>query len=129
MPRAKVFHQQDRNKMFVAKPADYNPVDYKLVAEVANEVEQFSDDHDFLEYVYEKTNSTFQYWGLNKGVNDFTYPRAINSKNRSTSVGDVIELEDGSRYMVSSVGFEKLTAENCPYKASEEKLLSDYITI
>ena len=118
MPRAKVFHNQNRNTMFCAVPADYNPVDYKLVAEVANEVEKFSDAHDFLEYVYEKTNSTFQYWGRNKGVNDFI------GKNRSTSVGDVIEYA-GSKYMVSNVGFTKMTDANCPYIESEEpKLVS-----
>ena len=113
MCEAKVFHQQDRNKMFFAKPADYNPDDYKLVAEVVNGVDKFSDDHDFLEYVYERTNSTFRYWGENKGVNDFT------GKNRSTSVGDVIEY-NGYLYMVSGVGFEKLTDGNCPYIGYKE---------
>ena len=104
---ANVFHQQDRNKMFFAKPAEYNPVDYKLVAVVSSD-DHFSDAEDFLEYVYEKTNSIFQYWGLNKGVND------VGGENRSTSVGDVIQYK-GSLYMVSSFGFEKLTDENCSY--------------
>jgi len=108
MPTANVFHNQNSRSLFCAEIGDYDPDDYKLVAEVSNNKDQFSDDHDFLEYVYERTNSTFRYWGENKGVNDFT------GKNRSTSVGDVIEL-NGSKYMVSSVGFEKLTSQNCPH--------------
>ena len=114
--KAYVLHNQNRNTMFSAKLAmkEYKPEDYKVVAQVERDERLFNSDESFLDYAYERTNSTFRYWGENKEVKEVISDSF--GKNRSTSVGDII-LYNNSLYMVSSVGFTKLTAANCPYLA------------
>lgn len=68
---------------------------YKKVAEV---------DSNDLEKIFELTNSIDNYWGENKGV------KLITPENRSTSVGDLVEL-DGELHVVASMEFKKLSDE------------------
>ena len=68
---------------------------YKKVAEV---------DSNDLEKVFELTNSIDNYWGENEGV------KLITAENRSTSVGDIVEL-DGKVHVVASMGYKKLSDE------------------
>ncbi len=66
---------------------------YKKVAEV---------DSNDLEQVFELTNSIDRYWGENKGV------KLIIQENRSTSVGDIVEM-DGKVHVVASLGYKELS--------------------
>lgn len=66
---------------------------YKKVAEVAS---------DNLEKVFELTNSIDNYWGENAGVT------LVTQENRSTSVGDIVELE-GKVHVVAMMGYKQLS--------------------
>lgn len=71
----------------------YKPImaNYKLVAEV---------DTDEKERAYMLTNHIDTEWWNNDGVNKV-------EESRSTSVGDLLEDENGQLWLVASIGFEK----------------------
>ena len=103
--KAIVYHQQNRDKMFEASIGAFDMKDFQPVAEVDCSKAHSSGVapvvNALLEYAYLKTNSIDGYWGDNKEVKDLT------GENRSTSVGDVIEVE-GVKHMVGSFGFQEL---------------------
>ena len=57
-----------------------------------------------LDVAYRLTNHIHESWTENEGVT------AIAEKVRSTSIGDILEV-DGKRYVVDRVGFAELTDE------------------
>lgn len=61
-------------------------------------------DSTDLENIFELTNSIHNYWGENKGVT------LITPKNRSTSVGDIVEV-DGKAHVVANHGYKQLSDE------------------
>ena len=69
------------------------PEDFQLVAEVATED---------LEEVYHLTNHIDTDWTTNAGVT----PKQ--ERVRSTSVGDVVVLQNGSRHLCASCGWEAI---------------------
>lgn len=69
---------------------------YRKVAEVSAEN---------LEDVFERTNSIEHFWGNNSGV---TLEECSKNGCRSTSVGDIIEDEDGNLHLVRSIGFAQI---------------------
>jgi hypothetical protein len=102
----KVYHTKDWNlssDLHFVNSAKLNPhwVDgykpikenYKLVAEV---------ETDSLGNVFGLTNHIDKSWQENEGVNAFV------NKARSTSVGDLVEDENGKLWMVASIGFEEV---------------------
>jgi len=66
--------------------------DYKLVALV---------DSESFEHAFEKTNTISCSWWKNPEVT----PQFDGSGCRSTSVGDVMEAEDGTFLLVANIGF------------------------
>ncbi len=67
---------------------------YEVVARVESED---------LDQIYELTNSIFQSWVKNDKV------AARNPEGcRSTSIGDIITLDNGKSYVVASVGFKEI---------------------
>lgn len=87
------------------------PVDFKLVAEVVtNEKNE----------AFEKTNHTSQSWLLNSGVHPI---RTNNYGHRSTSVGDVMQMEDGKLWRVEIFGFKQFgshSVQDTPEKEYNE---------
>jgi hypothetical protein len=60
-----------------------------------------------LDQAYEKTNTIDLKWWKNQGVKFLGSPDYGTEGCRSTSVGDVMEM-DGQFYQVASVGFRKI---------------------
>lgn len=73
----------------------YKPIasNYRMVAEV---------ETDALGMVFQLTNHIDKEWQENEGVKAYT------DKARSTSVGDLIEDENGKLWMVAGIGFEEV---------------------
>ena len=73
----------------------YKPIvsNYRMVAEVKC---------DSLGMVFQLTNHIDSAWQENEGVKSFA------KKARSTSVGDLIEDENGKLHMVAGIGFEEV---------------------
>jgi len=57
-----------------------------------------------LDTAYTETNHIDWAWWENPTIQEYD----IRKSKRSTSVGDMLVKEDGSRWIVASVGFEKL---------------------
>jgi len=101
--KAIVFHQTDFTGWEVDTFACMT--DYIAVAIV--ESDQYEDVKDFLEHVFERTNSFDSPWTQNAGV------VPIVDKARSTSVGDLAWV-DKTMYACKSIGWEKI-----PYKETK----------
>lgn len=82
-------HQNDVNAILLDL---YTDLSYKYVATV---------DCETLNQAFRLTNSIDCYWGDNEGVDGI-------ARCRSTSVGDIIEDNDGKRFLVVMFGFEEL---------------------
>lgn len=78
---------------------DFLPDRFTLVAELG--IRDTVSPEDALDIAFEYTNSIDRHWSENKGV------RAIGEKTRSTSVGDVVEV-DGSKFVVAGIGFKPI---------------------
>ncbi len=79
----------------------WNAGRYMHVADVETEADW--EPEQKLEHAFTRTNSVHGYWGLH---HDVTLAVA-GGRFRSTSIGDVVEL-DGVPWMVASAGFVKL---------------------
>ena len=92
----KVYHSKDwsLNTLlhFVRNDSGYVPDsdDYEVVADVESES---------LGMVFQYTNSIDDYWWNNENVN------AVKTDTRSTSVGDLVEDEDGKLWLCCSSGW------------------------
>ena len=89
---SKVYHITDEK--FGSRDGVF-PDDYTLVAEVPT---------DELEDVYRLTNSVESSWTINKELEVFGH------SHRSTSVGDIVENDNGV-FMVDIVGFKEVERE------------------
>jgi len=69
------------------------PDDYEMVAEV---------DSNDLNHIYELTNHIFRDWTTGGLV------KPVRGHLRSTSVGDIVELEDGTRHLCQGMGWKEL---------------------
>lgn len=67
-------------------------------------------DSDDKDVAYRLTNTIDRYWPENKGVKAEA-PNPTIGGWRSTSVGDVMEMEDGRRFVVAGIGFKELVDE------------------
>ena len=63
---------------------------------------------DDLEVAYERTNTIHTSWWENTGVRFLGSPEYGMEGCRSTSVGDVLETQDGKFHIVASVGFRNV---------------------
>lgn len=93
----KVYHTTNwaiNSNLYFAEKGSYKPVksNYKLVAEVVG---------NDLNVAFQKTNHIDVAWWENDGVYKV-------EESRSTSVGDLMEKEDGTLIMVAGIGFDKV---------------------
>ena len=88
---SKVYHSKH---LSLEKQDKTFPEDFLEVAEC---------DSDDLGEIFEITNHIEQAWWLNEGVR-----KTIESQVRSTSVGDVIVLSNGSAYVVATIGWSAI---------------------
>jgi hypothetical protein len=106
MMKAKVYHVTVEDKIF-SDEANF-PEDFTLVATVTvpegKPLQQ-------LEFAYERTNTIFNPWRENSEVEylvtENLTPCCCKEGCRSSSVGDVIEIDDVA-YRCASVGWEKI---------------------
>lgn len=92
----KVYHTKERDFKQAEK---FNPDNFTPVAGV--DIPVGLDAECALERAYMKTNSIEEVWWMNQGV----FP--IVTETRSTSIGDVLEL-DGKFYAVAMFGFVEI---------------------
>lgn len=78
------------------------PANYQLVGEV---------ETDDKERAYMLTNHIDTEWWNNDGVK-----KVIAKEVRSTSMGDLLEDENGQLWVVASIGFEKIEWHHGPFK-------------
>lgn len=78
------------------------PDDYHLAARV--QAIASPTDPQALDHTFALTNTIDRPWTLNPGV------ECLTDKPRSTSVGDVLRLEDGSLYRCEVIGWKRLPA-------------------
>lgn len=91
------------------------PDDYKLVAEV---------DTDDKDVAFEKTNHTDHDWTSNPGVTPITDGVTnVFHQHRSTSVGDVMQLETGRLWRVENIGWLQLADGSEPNEPVHEDKL------
>lgn len=103
MIAATVRHQTNRMHMFWEIDAsEVKMVDYKRVALVSIP-DTITDVERMLDFVYEQTNSKDVAWFASGSQ----YVQPLADKCRSTSVGDIVEIED-IKYMVAGFGWKKL---------------------
>jgi len=93
----KVYHTTNwaiNSNLHFAEKGTYKPVksNYKLVAEVVG---------NDLGVAFQKTNHIDTAWWENDGVYKV-------EESRSTSVGDLMEMEDGTLIMVAGIGFDEV---------------------
>ena len=93
----KVYHTTNwaiNSNLHFADKGTYKPVksNYKLVAEVVG---------NDLGVAFQKTNHIDTAWWENDGVYKV-------EESRSTSVGDLMEMEDGTLIMVAGIGFDEV---------------------
>lgn len=81
----------------VRKFADFEK-NFELVANI---------DHENLAHAFELTNTIEDYWWNNDGVT-----KGPKSGYRSTSVGDIVGLEDGTFHMVDGSGYVDVTGKD-----------------
>ncbi len=91
MPLFKIYH--------AIKPTFMDPEAADLAAFPAGYEAVAVVDAVDIDDTFELTNHIDHDWTTNKGV------LALKSRARSTSIGDVVEAEDGARYAVMGVGF------------------------
>ncbi len=90
----RLYHAMTTETRWECNPETWTerPHDYKAIADV--EVEDYNE-------VFGLTNHIEHDWTTNRGVS-----MLVEGPQRSTSVGDVYEMEDGSALMVAGAGFE-----------------------
>ena len=89
---AKVFHIDNTLIAQCYSPAFQPKIEnYRLVAEV---------DSEDLEHIFRLTNHIENDWWENEGIK-------VIEKSRSTSVGDMVELSNGKRFICKFVGWEE----------------------
>lgn len=89
----KVYHAKDFPSSLIKKQKFTFPDDFVEVAECEQSEE--------LDVAFELTNHIDSPWWLNKGV-----IRKVDTEPRSTSVGDVVVLSDGTAYVCQIVGWK-----------------------
>lgn len=107
--KAKVYHSKRPTFVGRMEGSPITPAalaaEFDHVADVAFDPKWKWSEEEFLEYAYEKTNNLGQPWWDNECVQ-------AHKQARSTSVGDIVVLEDeaGAKvaYCVASVGWNKL---------------------
>lgn len=98
MKKAFVFHKKEMDHF--GKAVTFKVNDYNLAAIV--DVEEGVRTNTNLDYIYQVTNHIEESWTLN---DDGVYPMGM--RQRSTSVGDVIVLEDKC-YLCAGIGWREL---------------------
>ena len=92
----KVYHKNEMEFGFGDAPKTFNSNDYKLIAEIRSEN---------LADTFRITNHIDHNWKNNEEV-----IKTYVANPRSTSVGDIIEDENGTFYYCATVGWEEIKA-------------------
>lgn len=94
---AYIYHAENLN-FFPDVNAVQDLDNFNLVASYENE--EADNENQFLNEVFENSNSIENYWGENPGVELFI------ERNRSSSVGDIFAINDNF-YIVDNFGFKE----------------------
>lgn len=108
VPMVDIYHMKTDAKIAFDRSAgtvipDFDPDNYELVAVLEYEVVKQNADatcmYGTLDSCFQMTNGIESHWSNNRGVWG-------DSDARSTSIGDVIQMPDGQRYLVDDYGFK-----------------------
>jgi len=99
--KAKIFHKI--NRPFITAGEQVSIDDYEEVGSYSNEwpVRDNTNYSPFLNKAFEASNTITKHWSKNKGITG-----GIGA--RSTSVGDLMQVDSGGFFEVRSIGFRKI---------------------